>query len=92
MSTYYPGQRIIASDGATYTLTHFAEGLWWGERTGAARLPQPVTPRYPAWGGDDDRAGADQARNARPRRVRSEQSRARQARKGSPRRPSRLAS
>ena len=65
-SQYYPGQSVIASDGARYTLTHWAEGVWWGQRSdGASRLPQPVLPRYPAWGGDDDRAGADQASRRR---------------------------
>lgn len=63
---YYPGQQVIASDGARYTLTHWAELTWWGQRSdGACALPVPVQVRYPAWGGDDDRAGADCA--SRPR-------------------------
>ena len=66
MTQYYPGQQIIASDGARYTLTHWAEGVWWGQRSGAA-LPIPVEVRYPCWGGDDDRAGADLARRRRIR-------------------------
>ncbi len=65
-SQYYPGQQIIASDGARYTLTYWAEGVWWAIRTGSgAALPQPVVVRYPAWGGDDDRAGVDQAASRR---------------------------
>ena len=70
-SQYYPGQQIVASDGAHYTLTHWAEGVWWGQRSsgdGASRLPQPVSVLYPAWGGDDDRAGADQASRQRIKR------------------------
>ena len=63
MTQYYPGQSVIASDGARYTLTHWAELTWWAIRTGSgAALPQPVSVLYPCWGGDDDRAGADQAR------------------------------
>ena len=70
-SQYYPGQQVIASDGARYTLTHFAELTWWAIRTGSgAALPQPVVVRYPCWGGDDDRAGADQARRSSVRRRR----------------------
>ncbi len=66
---YYPGQQVIAADGARYTLTHFAELTWWGVRTSSgAALPQPVMPRYPAWGGDDDRAGADCAKQPRAMR------------------------
>ena len=62
---YYPGQSVIASDGARYTLTHWAELTWWAIRTGSgAALPLPVTPLYPCWDGDDDRAGADQARRS----------------------------
>src|ERR1700694_3621418 len=53
MTQFYPGQQVIASDGARYTLTH------WGVRAGGAALPRPVNVRYPCWGGDDDRAGAD---------------------------------
>jgi hypothetical protein len=70
MAQYYPGQQIIARDGARYTLTHWAELTWWAIRTGSgACLPQPVEPRYPSWGGDDDRSGADQAsRTGRGRR------------------------
>ena len=66
-SQYYPGQQIVASDGARYTLTHWAELTWWGVRSSgrASGLSMPVMPRYPAWGGDDDRAGADQARKPR---------------------------
>jgi hypothetical protein len=64
-ANYYPGQQIIASDGARYTLTHWAELTWWGQRSdGACALPVPCVPRYPAWGGDDDRAGADLARRS----------------------------
>ena len=74
MTQYYPGQQIIASDGARYTLTHWAELTWWAIRTGSgAALPQPVSVLYPAWGGDDDRAGVDCARRSgavRRRRVR----------------------
>ena len=71
MTQYYPGQQVIASDGARYTLTHWAELTWWGQRSdGACALPQPVLPRYPAWGGDDDRAGADCAQRSRVRRRR----------------------
>ena len=58
--SFFPGQRIVASDGAIYTLTHYAEGIWWAQRLGA-RLPTPCVPRYPAYGADDDRVGADQA-------------------------------
>ena len=69
MTQYYPGQQVIAADGARYTLTHWAEGVWWGQRSdGACALPQPVRPLYPAWGGDDDRAGADLASRQRVRR------------------------
>lgn len=65
-SQYYPGQQVIAADGARYMLTHFAELTWWGVRTGSgAALPVPVEVRYPCWGGDDDRAGADQAASRR---------------------------
>ena len=65
MSQYYPGQQIVASDGARYTLTHWAELTWWAVRTGSAcALPLPVRVLYPAWGGDDDRAGADCAARA----------------------------
>jgi len=75
MSQYYIGQRVVASDGAQYTLTHHAEGVWWAQRVGANAIPQPIVPRYPAWGGDDDRAGADQA-GALPRaRARSRRTR-----------------
>lgn len=56
---FYPGQRIVASDGAIYTLTHYAEGTWWAQ--GISRLPRPVVVRYPAYGADDERVGADQA-------------------------------
>ena len=63
---YYPGQQIIARDGARYTLTHFAELTWWGQRAGSS-LPVPVVVRYPSWGGDDERVGADQARRRRLR-------------------------
>ncbi len=64
-SQYYPGQQIVASDGARYTLTHWAELTWWGQRSdGASRLPVPLVVRYPAWGGDDERAGADCARRS----------------------------
>jgi len=59
MTQFYPGQQVIASDGARYTLTHWAELTWWGVRAGGAALPRPVNVRYPCWGGDDDRAGAD---------------------------------
>ena len=63
MTQYYPGQQIIARDGARYTLTHYAELTWWAIRAGSgAALPQPVAVLYPAWGGDDERSGADQAR------------------------------
>ena len=65
-SQFYPGQQIVASDGVNYTLTHYCEGTWWAARSGAA-LPVPVSVRYPAWGGDDDRSGADQARRRRLR-------------------------
>ena len=41
---FYPGQRIVASDGATYTLTHYAEGIWWAQRNGQ-RYAQPVVVR-----------------------------------------------
>lgn len=62
MHQYYPGQRVIATDGAQYVLAFQMEGVWLGVPAGAGRsLPRPVEPRYPAWGGDDDRAGADQA-------------------------------
>jgi hypothetical protein len=64
-ANYYPGQQVIARDGARYTLTHYAELTWWGVRgSGAVGLPQPVVVRYPSWGGDDDRAGADLARRS----------------------------
>ena len=68
MAQFYPGQQVIARDGARYTLTHWAEGVWWGVRASGAALPQPVVVRYPAWGGDDERSGADQARRSRVRR------------------------
>ena len=32
MSQYYIGQRVVASDGAQYTLTHHAEGVWWAQQ------------------------------------------------------------
>ena len=67
---YYPGQQIVASDGARYTLTHFAELTWWGQRAGSS-LPVSVVVRYPSWGGDDERVGADQARRRRRRRARA---------------------
>jgi len=73
MSQYYPGQHIVASDGTQYVLTHYAESCWWGIRAGSgAGLPIPVLVRYPAWGGDDERAGADRvsAYRARLRRKR----------------------
>jgi len=58
---FYPGQFILATDGARYVLTHqHATGAWWGVRAGQC-LPCPVVPRYPCWGGDDERVGADQA-------------------------------
>jgi hypothetical protein len=60
ISQYYPGQQIVASDGARYTLTHFAELTWWAIRAGSGvALPQPVSVLYPSWGGDDDRSGTD---------------------------------
>jgi hypothetical protein len=75
MTQFYPGQQVIARDGARYTLTHYCEGTWWGQRSdGACALPQPVVVLYPAWGGDDERAGADCA----PQRVR----RTRRSRRG----------
>jgi len=65
---YYPGQQIVARDGARYVLTHYAELTWWGVRgSGASGLPVPVSVLYPAWGGDDERAGADLARQRRTR-------------------------
>ena len=70
MQQYYPGQRVVAADGAQYVLTHWAELTWWGVRLGGAcALPQPLVVRYPCWGGDDERAGADLV--ARRRRLRN---------------------
>lgn len=69
---FYPGQRVIASDGAQYVLVGHFEGSWWGcahsaPRTPGGAMPRPISPLYPAWGGDDERAGADQAGAIRPR-------------------------
>ena len=65
---FYPGQSVIAADGARYTLTHWCEGVWWGQRSdGACALPQPISVLYPSWGGDDERAGADMAHRRRVR-------------------------
>ncbi len=67
---YYPGQHVIARDGRAYVLVFFMEGVWFGVPLGGASaertasrgsLPQPLEPRYPCWGGDDERVGADQA-------------------------------
>jgi hypothetical protein len=66
MMEFFPGQHIVARDGATYVLLCWSEGLWWAQRAGAG-LPRPVEPMYPCWGGDDSRAGADCA--ASPRRL-----------------------
>jgi len=61
--TFHAGQRVVARDGALYALVGHFEGSWWGVRTGGAArgaaLPRPVEPRYAAWGGDDERGGAD---------------------------------
>ena len=57
---FYPGQRVIARDGAQYVLAFERRGQWFGQRAGSP-VPWPVTPRYPAWGGDDERAEADYA-------------------------------
>jgi hypothetical protein len=68
MTQFYPGQQVIARDGARYTLTHYCEGTWWGQRSdGASRFAEPVAVLYPAWGGDDERSGADCAVRARKR-------------------------
>lgn len=60
---FYPGQRVMARDGALYVLAFQMEGVWLGFPVGAElpALPVVVEPRYPAWGGDDERSGADMA-------------------------------
>ncbi len=62
--TFHEGQRVIARDGAQYVLIGAFEGVWWGVRIGGASLPVPVAPRYPAYGLDDERVGADRAPGA----------------------------
>lgn len=84
---YYPGQRVIARDGAHYVLAFLMEGVWFAVPAGGAAtttpgrsLPRPIEPRYPCWGDDDERGGADLAPQ-QVRRVRARAGRSRELRK-----------
>ncbi len=72
MFTFYPGQHIVARDGALYVLVAFTEGVWWAQPLAGATWPRPVDPLYPCWGDDDERGGADLAPFERAKRLRRE--------------------
>ena len=58
---FYPGQRVTCRDGAQYVLAFQRAEQWFGVRVGAGTCCVPLVcePRYPSWGGNDERAGVD---------------------------------
>ncbi len=72
MFTFFPGQHIVARDGALYVLVAQAEGVWWAQPLAGATWPVPVDPLYPCWGDDDERGGADLAPLRRAEELRRE--------------------